>query len=427
MFRKGIIHSLLIAVMLFAALFGIVQVPAEAAANTAISILVDGKPVSTDVSPQVIKGNTLVPYNSIVAALGGKANWNEKSKTVTIEKDGIKVTYTAGSTSAYKNQEKMTLGTPPVIKNGVLFVPLRNLAESLGMWVKWDPLKKNQITIYSTLKVQTKTGPLTLQKRPERIVTLSSSDTEIVYALGGNVVGRSTALGKVYPAEAESIPEVGNSHSIQFEKLATLKPDLVIASPSLKPQEETIKKLGAQVLFNSHNTFEEIKNSIRLYGEVLGREAAAENLIQTMDRELKEIQKNALKDKPKALILYGATGSFVVALPASYPGNFLELAGGQNVAKDFPKMETMPQYAELSMERIVAADPDIIYLITHGDPDEVKESFKKEMNSNPAWKNLKAVKNDRFEVLPNDLFAANPGLRAPDAILYLYNTLQQVK
>jgi len=117
----------------------------------------------------------------------------------------------------------------------------------------------------------------------------------------------------------------------------------------------------------------------------------------------------------------------VVALPSSYPGNFLDLAGGDNIAAKFPKMDTMPQYAEFSMERIVAADPDVIYLITHGDPAEVKASFKKELESNPAWKNLGAVKSDQFEVLPNDLFAANPGLRAPEAITALNKLLLQAK
>ncbi|CDN44712.1 hypothetical protein BN871_FJ_00240 [Paenibacillus sp. P22] len=184
------------------------------------------------------------------------------------------------------------------------------------------------------------------------------------------------------------------------------------------------REAGRQVLFNSQNTFEDIKASVRLYGKLLGKESKAEEITAGMDRSVGSLKKPA--SKPKTLIVYGAPGSFVVALPTSYPGSFLELAGGENVASKFPKMDTMPQYAELSMERIVASNPELILLITHGDAAEVKAGFKKQFEGNAAWKSLPAVKNDRFEVLPQDLFAANPGIRAPKAIETINNLLLQV-
>ncbi|MCD9024445.1 ABC transporter substrate-binding protein [Cohnella silvisoli] len=426
MFRNAVRIGLLTLAVLFVANVGLTPSTDAAEASRLIKVVVDGKSISLSTALQLVKGRLLVPYSEVVAGLGGKVSWDQKTKTVKAVKGNITVAYTAGSSTAYINNEKRTLESAPVSLNNTTFVPLRFLAQSFGMWVRWDGNKK-QVTISSTLTVQTKVGPLTLNKVPQRIVTLSSSDTEIVAALGGHIVGRATALGKVYPPEAASIPEVGSTHGINFETLAALKPDLVIGSPSLQPQAATIEKLGARMLLNSHNVFEEIKNSIRLYGEVLGKEEEAEKLIKGMDGRLKKVMQSPPLNKPKTLILYGAPGSFVVALPSSYPGNFLLLAGGNNVAADFPKMDTMPQYAEFSMERIVAADPDVIYLITHGDPVEVKASFKKELESNPAWKNLGAVKTSQFEVLPNDLFAANPGLRAPDAITYLNELLLQVK
>jgi|GEM_PF-674560 len=395
-----------------------------AAAAKPVEITYDGKKLALEVQPQWVKGRLLVPYASVVAALGGKTQWDAKTKTVTATKGSAKIVYSVGTVSATKNGEKLTLDTAPVVVGGRTFVPLRFTAESFGLWVKWNA-SSNQVQLFSSRTVQTKTGSLKLKARPDRIVTLSSSDTEIVAALGGHLVGRSTALGKVYPPSAASLPEVGSAHGIDFEKLASLKPDLVIGSPALQQNAATVEKLGAQMLLNSQNTFAEIQSTIRLYGEVLGKEDEAAKLIKDMDARLQGLKKPA--KAPKALILYGAPGDFVVALPTSYPGNFLELAGGANVAAKFPNMDKMPQYAEFSMERIVAADPDVIYLITHGDPDEVKASFKKELQSNPVWKNLGAVKSDQFEVLPNDLFAANPGLRAPEAIEYLNGLLLQAK
>jgi len=423
MFRKVLTHGLLAAALLVSPLAvgkGDV-VSAASATQPAIKVTLDGKAVSLDTQPRIVNNRTLVPYSAIVGALGGKASWDAKTKTISAVRDGVTVKLSVGSSDAYINGVKTTMDTAPLIDNGKTFVPLRLVSEAFGKWVTFNT-GTSTVAISSTLTVKTSTGPFTLKKKPQRIVTLSSSDTEIIYALGGTVVGRPTAMGSVIPPAAASATEVGSAHGILFEKLATLKPDLVIASPALKTQQATIESLGAQVLFNSHNTFSDIQNSIRLYGTVLGQETKAEQLIKGMNDKVNKLVKP--KTKPKTLIVYGAPGSFVVALPTSYPGNFLELAGGTNVAASFPKMDTMPQYAELSMERIVAANPEVIMLITHGDADEVKKSFKQQFENNPAWKSMSAVKNDRFEILPSDLFAANPGLRAPQAIEALNKLLK---
>ncbi|WP_186438376.1 ABC transporter substrate-binding protein [Cohnella terricola] len=423
MFYKSLTRGLLAAAVLLTP-FASTQGNYASAANTAITVMLDGKTIATEASPKVIDGRTLVPYSSIVNALGGKATWDSKTKSVTADQGGVNVKLTVGSKTAYINGVSTTLDVAPIAENGRTFVPLRLISEAFGRWVTYNQ-NTNTVGISSTLTVNASSGPFTLKKPPQRIVTLSSSDTEIIYALGGSVVGRPTAIGNVYPEAAKSVPEVGSAHGILFEKLAQLKPDLVIASPSLKSQQATIEKLGAQVMFHSHNTYDDIQASIRLYGQILSKEDKAKELIQDMDKKLASLTQP--QTKPKTLIVYGAPGSFVVALPTSYPGNFLELAGGKNVAAGFPKMDTMPQYAELSLERIIAANPDLILLITHGDATEVKASFKKQFESNEAWKNLSAVNNERFEVLPSDLFAANPGLRAPKAIETINKLLLQVK
>ncbi|MFC4809645.1 ABC transporter substrate-binding protein [Paenibacillus sp. GCM10023250] len=394
------------------------------AAGSAIKVTLDGKSVPMNAQPRIVNNYTLVPYASIVSALGGKATWNASAKTVTVASKDVNVTLTVGMKKAVVNNASQSLDAAPAIVNGAMFVPLRFISETFGKWVSYSKPDAT-IALRSELTVTTSSGPVTLKKKPSRIATLTSSDTEIIYALGGSVVGRPTALGAVNPPQAASVPEIGSTHGILFEKLAAVKPDLVIASPALQAQKATIQALGTQVIFNSHNTYADIQASVRLYGKILGKETKAGQLIEGMDAKVSGLVKPAAA--PTTLIVYGAPGSFVVALPTSYPGNFLELAGGKNAAAGFPKMDGMPQYAELSLERIVAANPDLILLITHGDAAEVKASFKKQFESNPAWKSLGAVKNDRFDVLPSDLFAANPGLRAPEAISMINKILLEVK
>lgn len=90
-------------------------------------------------------------------------------------------------------------------------------------------------------------------------------------------------------------------------------------------------------------------------------------------------------------------------------------------------MKEYPQYAQLSVERIIEANPDVIYLITHGDPNSVKKAFEGEMMKNEAWKNLDAVKQKRVVILPPDLFGSNPGTKVTEAMDFMYKSIQDVR
>ena len=313
--NKKWISAVCASALLLTAGAGITGTPQAQAAKADIKVALDGKILDLDTNPIIVNGTTLVPYRSLVKSLGASANWDSASKSVTVNQGEVNVKLSAGSSTAYINNSAVSLDAAPVVRNGSTFVPLRLLAEAFGKWTSWDAASQS-VSINSSLTLDTSTGSFTLKKKPKRIVTLSSADTEIIYALGGSVVGRPTSLGSVNTPEAASAVEVGSTHGILYEKLASVKPDLVIASPSLKSEEATITKLGAQVLFHSHNTYEDIKGTVRLYGKLLGNESKAQQLIADMDKTVSGIKKPA--PKPKALIVYGAPGSFVIALPTSY-------------------------------------------------------------------------------------------------------------
>lgn len=66
-------------------------------------------------------------------------------------------------------------------------------------------------------------------------------------------------------------------------------------------------------------------------------------------------------------------------------------------------------------------------LITHGEPEAVKEAFEEEMSENAAWKNLDAVKNGNVVVLPSDLFGTNPGTKVTEALEVMQENLAAVE
>lgn len=84
----------------------------------------------------------------------------------------------------------------------------------------------------------------------------------------------------------------------------------------------------------------------------------------------------------------------MAALPQSLSGDLLRIAGGANIAENEPALEKFPQYAQINAEKVIEADPDLILLMTHSNPEDVKAGFMSEMKQNAAWHDVSAVKMD---------------------------------
>ncbi|MFS0645828.1 ABC transporter substrate-binding protein [Siminovitchia sp. 179-K 8D1 HS] len=269
---------------------------------------------------------------------------------------------------------------------------------------------------------------VTFDHVPERIVALSNGDVDIVYALGGEVVGRPNSKGPIAVKEAEHAEEVGSTHSVDIEKITALQPDVVLGGHPMNLKDvPAIEGTGAKVILTGANSVDDIKKQVGLLGEVLGKEDKSKEIIADIDRKVEEIQSGQSERKPRVLLVYGAPGTNMAALPNSLSGNLLEMAGGENIASDYPGLDSYPQYAQLNTERIIESNPEIILLMSHGNPEEVKDSFMNEMKKNAGWKDLDAVKNDRFVILPSDLFGTNPGTRVKESLAFLQKIFKEMK
>ncbi|KMY51472.1 ABC transporter substrate-binding protein [Peribacillus loiseleuriae] len=262
---------------------------------------------------------------------------------------------------------------------------------------------------------------------PLRIVSLVQGDMEIVHSLGAEIVGRPTVSSEVLPKELADIEEVGTAHEADFEKIVSLKPDLIIGHAGLNMKDaSTAEALGLKLFLTNSNSYETIIEVISMYGKILDRENEANEMIAEIEEKKSTIQTKPLNKKVKALIVYGTTDLFLAALPTSLSGNLLEIVGGENIASNLPGIDSYPDYAQLSMERVIEANPDVIYFITHGDPDAVKEKFKLELKSNPAWNKVNAFKHDNFNFLPYELFGTSPGPKVADSLSYLRESLESI-
>ncbi len=119
--------------------------------NNAISVVIDGQPLVSNVAPQSINGRTMVPVRGIFEALGATIEWNAATKQVIAIKGNNKVTLTLNSTTAYINGEAKTLESPAISYNGSTLVPARFVAEAFGATVTWDNATKT-VNIVSEAK-----------------------------------------------------------------------------------------------------------------------------------------------------------------------------------------------------------------------------------------------------------------------------------
>ncbi|WP_025681765.1 ABC transporter substrate-binding protein [Paenibacillus massiliensis] len=269
---------------------------------------------------------------------------------------------------------------------------------------------------------------ITFNQVPERIAALSSGDMDVIYALGGQLVGRPAVEGGPVPEAAEQVEQIGTTHELDLEKIAYVKPDVVLGNAALNAKDTaTVESLGSRMVLTSANSVADIKQQIELFGNMLHKEAEATKLIETLNGKLATLSQQVPANKPRVLMVYGAPGTYMAALPNSLSGDLLSLAGGANIAADFPQLENYPQYAQLNTERIIEADPEFVLIITHGNPEAVKSGFLKEMQVNAAWNRMSAIQSGRVEVLPSDLFGTNPGTRVTEALDVLGSILRDVR
>ena len=120
----------------------------------------------------------------------------------------------------------------------------------------------------------------------ERIVTLSPSINEIVFALekGQNVVANTTFCD--YPLESKNIPKIGGYSSISLEKLLEAKPSIVIGQDYDEKLIDNLKALNIEVLSYKTNTIENIKNTITKLGVLFKKEEKANELTTKIDNSL---------------------------------------------------------------------------------------------------------------------------------------------
>lgn len=229
---------------------------------------------------------------------------------------------------------------------------------------------------------------------PQRIVSLSPTYTEVVYALGKGdlLVGRTDYCD--YPTEVSSVESVGSMIAPSVEKIVELEPDLILVSFMEADMIAKVEQSGAKVVqIPTGHTIEGSYENMREIGRLLNANAEAAAVVAKVDADITAIH-DKVKDAEPVTAYYvagfGKDGDYTAGSD-TFMHQLLEAAGADNIAKDVTGWN-------YTAEKLLEKDPQYVFI---GSMAKQTDTFK----TTEPYANLTAVKEDRVVEINDNLIS----------------------
>lgn len=260
----------------------------------------------------------------------------------------------------------------------------------------------------------------TVRLRPEsRLVFGEASLAECWLLAGGMPVGvpLDAIEERALPLAADTAA-VGTVKSPDLEKIAALEPDYVVLSADLSAHaqlKDSLEQMGIPCGYFRLDSFEDYRELMAQFCAVTGRADLYEENVLSVEMGIAALR-DKLPEAPglSALLLRAYSTGMKAKTDDNPAGKILKDFGLENPAESNPSL-----LEELSIEKIILDDPDYIFVMTMGSETEAREYLRANVESDPAWSGLSAVKNGRYIILPQELFHYKPNDRWDDSYEYL--------
>ena len=256
---------------------------------------------------------------------------------------------------------------------------------------------------------------ITLDEPATRIVALTPSDCEILYAIGAGdtIVGRGKYCD--YPAEVQEITAVESGADTNLEQIIALQPQLLIMSTMAQTDEQVqqLEAAGIRVAVSDAQDIAGVYTAIEMIGELVGKQDEAAQLIDSMKQTFAAVSENA-GDGTKSI--YFEESPLEYGLWTAGSGTFMdEIATMLGLKNCFADVEG---WAQISEEQVLERNPDYIVTISmyYGEGPTPEE----EIMARPGWENVTAVKDQKILNLPDNELS-RPGPRLADGAQALYD------
>lgn len=245
----------------------------------------------------------------------------------------------------------------------------------------------------------------------QRVISLAPSNTEILFAIGAGsqVVGRDHLSN--YPEAAKTVADIGSTYeALNTEQIVALKPDLILAAEVNTPEQvKSLESLGLTVYYlKNPTTLEQMYGNLEIAAQLTGHMSEAASLIDSLKARVAAVDARIAPISSRPSVFYEMDATDPAKPYTAGKGTFITLlierAGGHNIAAD------LESYPQLSLEQIVASNPDFIIL-----GDAAYGTTPDSVAARPGWADLNAVKNNHVVAFDDNL-VSRPGPRLVDAL-----------
>jgi iron complex transport system substrate-binding protein len=248
-------------------------------------------------------------------------------------------------------------------------------------------------------------GELTIEERPERIVSLSPTATEDLFAIGAGEQVIAVDDQSTYPSEAPMTDLSGYQPNV--EAIAGYSPDLVVYSTEIGDLGMSLERLGIPALqLDAAVTLDDVYEQLETLGAATGNAEPANALTEQMRAEVQHILAGV--DTSRTLTYYyELDDTFYSVTSSTFIGQVLALLGLENIADEARRASS--GYPQLSAEYIIEADPDLILLADTKCCGQDASTIAER----PGWSRLSAVREGNVVELDDDV-ASRWGPRVVD-------------
>lgn len=258
---------------------------------------------------------------------------------------------------------------------------------------------------------------ITLAQPASRIVSLAPHVTEMLFSAGAGDKIVGTVAFSDYPDAAKALPQVGSHQQLDFERILSLQPDLVVGWASGNPQsmQQRLRELQLPLFLSEPRTLEDIASNVERLGALAGTTDQAEKVVQPFRRQVRELRaRYATADS--VAVFYEVWHQPLMTLNGEHiVSRVIELCGGHNVFAELPTLAPT-----LSTEAVLAKNPQAI--VASGTSDE-RPAW---LDDWKRWPQLRAVRHNHLFAVPPDIIQRH-SLRIVDGARLLCEQLEQVR
>ena len=293
-----------------------------------------------------------------------------------------------------------------------LILILLTLFTGCASEVQTDPVEEiSGVTFVDDL------GRTVTVRDPKRVACLLGSFAEVWQLAGGQVIATADDAWEDFGLDLpEDAVNLGGTKHLSLELLLSAQPDFIIASTNTRQNmelQETLEATGIPVAYFDVFDFEDYLWLLNICTDLTGCKERYETYGTAVQEEINAVisrskQRLETEKAPKVLFLRASASAVHVKNSEGVVlGDMLKNLGCINIAdSDATLMEN------LSIERILEADPDFIFVVQQGDNAEgTREYVRQFLQEHPAWAQLTAVKNDNVHFMDKRLFGLKPNHR----------------